>query len=370
VTTRERFLAIVSFERPDYVPYWYAPGIGITYPETVDRWRAEEGYPSDHASLVEFWGAEKHHQVPLSTGFAPDFPVETRDLGNGWLEVRQHKAVTVERADNWSVCSMPAFRSYQFEDRCDWEEQMRPRLDPDGRPAPPLPDTQPDEPLAVACPSFIGIHRSWFGLERLGYLMRDDPALIHEINRAQTDLFLDQAWRVARRLRIDAITGWEDICYRSGMLLSPAAFREFCAPYYREVADFAGRVGATVVDVDCDGDVSEFVHCLWECGVNMSHAFEPTHGGSCILRIGRELPRFVICGGLDKHAMSGPDAGAAVAEVDAKVPPMLRRGGYLPSIDHSLPPQARYESFWHFMDRIRRHCGAPSAPFQIAGPPG
>lgn len=371
MTTRERFLAIVNFEQPDYVPYWYAPGIGITYKETVDHWIAEEGYPSDHDSLVEFWGAEKYHHVGLNTGFLPDFPVVTEDLGDGWLRITQHKAVTVERTHNWDICEMPQFQSYQFEDRRDWEEHMKPRLDP-GDPArtPPVaPAVQPDEPVAISCPSFIGMYRSWFGLEQMGYLMHDDPALLHEMSRTFTDLFLDQARRVAAQIQIDAIIGWEDICYRSGMLLSPAAFREFCAPYYREVAQFAREVGAAVVDVDCDGDVSEFVHCLWECGVNMSHAFEPTHGGSDILRIRQELPRFVICGGLDKCATCDPDPAVALAEVDGKVPAMLRHGGYLPSIDHSLPPQGRYRSFWHFMDRIRQHCDAPPAPFQEAGEP-
>ncbi len=40
MTTRERFLAIVNCERPDYVPYWYAPGIGIAHKEHESHPRA------------------------------------------------------------------------------------------------------------------------------------------------------------------------------------------------------------------------------------------------------------------------------------------------------------------------------------------
>ena len=362
---------MAHFEQPDYVPYWYAPGIGIAHKETVQRWIREEGYPSDYDSLVGFWGAEGYYGVGLYTGFVPDFPVETIDLGDGYVLIRQHKAETRELANNLELYTMPEFRTYMFEDRADWEEHIRPRLDPAhpdrGRPS--VPAEQPDQPVTVGCPSFIGNYRSWFGLDRLSYLMHDDPGLIHEMDRAFTDLFLDQASCVAERTQIDAITGWEDMCYRGGMLISPAAFREFCAPYYREVADFARQVGAAVVDVDCDGDVSELVHCLWEAGVNMCHAFEPTHGGSDILRIREGLPRFVICGGLDKHAMAAVDPQVAIAEVDTKVPAMLPKGGYLPSIDHGMPPHCRYRSFGHFMNRIREHCGAPEAPFQRLGPP-
>ncbi|MGC9320121.1 MAG: uroporphyrinogen decarboxylase family protein [Armatimonadota bacterium] len=372
MTTRERFRAVASFQEPDYVPYWWAPGIGIAHRETIARWQREEGYPSDFESVEEFWGVEGYHQVALHTGFVPAFEVERIDLGDGYVLVRCYKAETRELADNPDHYMMPQFQSYMFEDRRDWETQMRPRWDPahPDRGRPRLPDRQPDEPLAVNCPSYWGRLRSWFGIDRISYLMHDDPDLIHEINRAQTDLFLDQAAWVADRIQIDAICGWEDMCYRGGMLISPEAFAEFCAPYYREVARFAREVGAAVVDIDCDGDVSELVHCLWEAGVNMCHAFEPTHGGSDILQIRRELPRFVICGGLDKHAMVDPTGETAVAEVDAKVPPMLEHGGYLPSVDHGLPPICHYGALWKFMDRIRKHCGAPPAPFQEVGPPG
>ncbi|HQK94213.1 MAG TPA: uroporphyrinogen decarboxylase family protein [Armatimonadota bacterium] len=371
MTTRERFLSIVHFETPDYVPYWYPPGIGIAHKETVERWVAEEGYPSDYDSIVEFFGAEGYAGVGLHTGFVPDFPVETEDLGDGYVLIRQHKATTRELANNWDLYTMPEFRTYMFEDRRDFEEHMRPRLDPahPDRPRPEVPAEQPEQPLAISCPSYFGVYRSWFGLDRISYLMHDDPKLLHEMSRAFTDLFLDQAWEVARKVQVDAIIGWEDMCYRSGMLISPAAFDEFCAPYYREVADFARRIGAAVVDVDCDGDITEFVHCLWRSGVNMCHAFEPTHGGSDVLRIRAELPRFIICGGIDKHATVDPDPAMAIAEVDAKVPPLVRSGGYLPSIDHGLPPICHYRPFWHMMDRIRQHCGAPPAPFQEAGPP-
>ena len=154
MTTRERFLAIVHFEEPDYVPYWYAPGIGIAHTETVARWQAEEGYPSDYDSLVEFWGAEKYHTIGLHTGFVPDFPVERVDLGDGYVLIRQHKAETRELADNPDHYSMPQFQTYMFEDRRDWEEQMKPRLDPrhPGRGRPQIPTPEPGSSLCGQTP--------------------------------------------------------------------------------------------------------------------------------------------------------------------------------------------------------------------------
>lgn len=119
MTTRERFLAVVNFEQPDYVPYWYAPGIGIAHRETVARWQREEGYPSDYDSLVEFWGAEGYYTVSLHTGFVPPFEIERIDLGDGYVLIRQYKAQTRERIDNEDRYMMPQFQTYMFEDRRD-----------------------------------------------------------------------------------------------------------------------------------------------------------------------------------------------------------------------------------------------------------
>ena len=52
MTTRERFLKVVHFEQPDYVPYWYAPGIGIAHTETVGRWQAHESTNLVQAGLI------------------------------------------------------------------------------------------------------------------------------------------------------------------------------------------------------------------------------------------------------------------------------------------------------------------------------
>jgi uroporphyrinogen decarboxylase len=61
---------------------------------------------------------------------------------------------------------------------------------------------------------------------------------------------------------------------------------------------------------------------------------------------GRDL---AFCGGIDKRALSR-DRRAIEAEVHAKIPPMLEKGGFIPHLDHTFPPDIPYENFLYYME--------------------
>jgi len=52
---------------------------------------------------------------------------------------------------------------------------------------------------------------------------------------------------VIERYRPEVIAGWEDFCYNHGMLLSPAMFRDLCAPHSRRVAEVGRDCGAELL---------------------------------------------------------------------------------------------------------------------------
>ena len=80
------------------------------------------------------------------------------------------------------------------------------------------------------------------------------------------------------RLKPEIIACWEDIGFKTGMLISPDKFREFCAPLYREVAEVAESCGVAVCAVDSDGCAMELVPILAECGFNGLYPFEAKAG--------------------------------------------------------------------------------------------
>lgn len=64
-------------------------------------------------------------------------------------------------------------------------------------------------------------------------------------------------------------------------------------------------------------------------------------------RFGRDLRMF---GGVDKRALAaGP--GAVDAEL-RRVAPLVQDGGYIPTPDHSIPPDVSYANYCYYMERL------------------
>jgi uroporphyrinogen decarboxylase len=89
-----------------------------------------------------------------------------------------------------------------------------------------------------------------------------------------------------------------------------------------------------------------------DAGVNMIWPFE-VNAGMDVLRIRQEWPReFAIWGGIDKLELpKGKDA--IHAEVMRVVPKMLEYGGYIPSLDHNVPPDVSFDDWNYYVGLVR-----------------
>jgi uroporphyrinogen decarboxylase len=57
----------------------------------------------------------------------------------------------------------------------------------------------------------------------------------------------------------------------------------------------------------------------------------------------------LLIGGIDKRVLA-QDKRAIEAELYAKLPPLLEDGGYIPTVDHTVPPDVSYENFCYYME--------------------
>jgi uroporphyrinogen-III decarboxylase len=88
-----------------------------------------------------------------------------------------------------------------------------------------------------------------------------------------------------------------------------------------------------------------------EGGVDGLLPFEVA-AGMDIRKVAEEYPKLIISGGIDKREIAkGP--AAIDRELEAKLPAMFRRGGYLPSMDHHVPPEVSYDNFRHYVNKVR-----------------
>jgi hypothetical protein len=150
---------------------------------------------------------------------------------------------------------------------------------------------------------------------------------------------------------------WEDFCYNHGMLIGPTCFREFCAPYYRRVAEVARDSGAELLFVDCDGKVDEFIRLLDEVGFNGLMPMEQVCGNDPAA-YRRVLSRFIFLGGIEKEIASTGNAARTEGELAPAVRRMLAARGCFPMFDHGLSTNVGFEELCRAMTRLHELCGS------------
>jgi len=158
-------------------------------------------------------------------------------------------------------------------------------------------------PARVAAGSTWGTVRQWMGPERALLAVHDDPDLVVEMIRWQTWLFEEFTAPVVERYRPECVSMWEDFCYNHGLLISPSFFREACAAHYRRVAEVAHDCGASLLIVDSDGKVDEYLGLLEEVGFNGCWPMEQVCGND-LLEYRKIHPSMVFAGGIEKEVVN------------------------------------------------------------------
>ena len=205
-----------------------------------------------------------------------------------------------------------------------------------------------DNPLGVHCGSMIGKIRDMLTFEGIAYAMFDHPEMLEDMVETCclfVEDFLDQ---VLGHIDFDFASGWEDICFKSGPIVSVDFFKNVVVPRYKRISKKLHAHGIDIWYTDCDGDVRPILQLLLEGGINCLFPFEVNsccHPKELLDEYGTDLR---IMGGFDKMALgAGPDA---ITEYMESLVPYVQRGGYIPFCDHRCPPNVKPEDYLFYLD--------------------
>jgi hypothetical protein len=379
MTDKERFRAIMGFEPADRTLFWEQGFWG----GTIERWYVE-GMPRRSGVLGDpaFGDTVRGPASPVAPGDRTCADaLDAAGLDSPTLRVPvelslwppYQETVLEDRGDQQVVRdemgivkltskardSVPHFLSWPVSGMKDLERVAAERLDPDA------PGRFPADWDAVVARlnaydgvvALGGYPCGFFGAPR--YLMGEVELMVAyierpELVRAMVDRFL-KLWmalydRVLSQVKVDCIHIWEDMSYKNGPLISPGMFREFLMPAYRELTDLAAARGVRVVLVDTDGDCRKLIPPMLEGGVTGLYPFE-AQAGLDVVAVGCDFPRLQILGGIDKKALAR-DRAAIDAELDRQVPALLARGGYVPMVDHQVPPDVSWSNYLYYRRRV------------------
>lgn len=205
-----------------------------------------------------------------------------------------------------------------------------------------------DYPLGVFCGSMIGQVRNVLTFEGLAYACFDYPDMVEDMVETSCVLVEDFLDQVLGEIDIDYATGWEDICFKNGPIVSLDFFKKVVVPRYKRIGNKLKAHGIDIWYTDCDGDVRPIMHAFLEGGINCLFPFEVmgcAHPGELLDNHGKDLR---IMGGFNKIELGkGPEAIKAYMET---LVPYVERGGYIPFCDHRCPPNVKTKDYMYYLD--------------------
>jgi uroporphyrinogen-III decarboxylase len=179
--------------------------------------------------------------------------------------------------------------------------------------------------------------------------MYDDPSLINEFNEFFLKFTMDYWAIILEKVEIDCIFILEDIAYRSGSFISKEMFNEFMRPYYIKLIDFLKQYRINNIFVDCDGLIDELIPLFIEAGVTGLFPFEAVND---ISKVREKYPRLKMMGGFNKKVLfKGSDREKIDAEIE-KVSNVMKKGGYIPHVDHAVSEDVTWENFKYYRERL------------------
>ena len=375
MTTRERFLRCNRFEPVDRVPN---AELGA-WVQTVDRWHGE-GMPAEQVPKLltlrgnDYLGLDCFDFVPIDIFPVPRFETEVIEQDERTVLYRDEEG-TIRRALKEGQVGAPGspFMGGQrmsmdqivkcpVENRADFEE-MKKRYDPyDPLRCPDDWDQRVEQwrtrdcPLALTQIGRFGLYsmlRRWMGTENACTVFYDDPALAEEMLDFMVEFFMQLVERALDEVTVDWFNWFEDYAFKTGPLVSPSIFKNFLLPRYQRVNEHLRARGIDIISLDTDGNYDVLMPLIIEAGFNHMWPLEQAAGMDAV-RLRKEYGnKMALAGGIDKRVLT-KGKKEIEEELLRQVPYLLETGGYIPTVDHSIPPDVPYENFLYYLDFKRR----------------
>ena len=364
MTERERFNAVMQHQL-NVAPPNYELGL---WGQTFDRWLAE-GAPADEISIDWFRGGKlglgKRDFVPVYTHAHPTFEAKILEENEDYVIHQDGQGVITRSLKageaHGTRASMDQHISHPVSDRESFLE-LKARYDSG------TPERYPqnweelvatwkarDYPLCLQVNCGFGLFshlRIWMGTEGLCIAFYEQRALIHEMLDFLADFFCASVRRAVTEIDCDYFNFFEDFAYKTGPFTSPALFRELFLPRYKRIIEFLKSHGIKHFWLDSDGNTEVLIPLFIEMGITCHWPLEAAAGmdpAKLMREYGKDL---AFVGGVDKRELA--KGKQEIAAQMAKIAPLIEAGGFIPTLDHAIPPDISYGNFLYYMELKRK----------------
>ena len=314
MNSRERFLEVMRFGKPDRVPY-FEEGIRD---EVLKVWR-KQGLKRG-VDIRKVFPTDRHAELEPDVDPVPQI--------KKWPSSLLELAVLRKSLDYSDDSRLPADLAVHIK-----------------------------AGKARDYPLMLRVHRGFFlsmgirGWDRfrdLIELLIYDPQLVRESMSIQGEFAAKLTERLLRMVDVDAVVFSEPIGGNDKPLISPRMYEEFVLKSYEPVLAVIRQYGVETIIFRTYANARILIpsilkwgfNCLWACEVNV----EAMDYGDIRREFGRDLR---LIGGIDLDALRrGKEA--IRREIEQKVPPLLADGGYVPLADGRIRADVTFENYVYY----------------------
>ncbi len=364
LSNRDRFISLMEYKPVDRVPNHE---VGV-WPQTRQRW-ADEGLDLSSHEWNWFvgdpaWDMDRREYLPVNYGLLPPFKEKIIEETDRYVIKRHGSGITTKALKEGSMdgkrSCMDQYLSFPVESPEDFKK-LKKKLVPDARKR--YPENWLDNVDAwnsrehvlvmsknCGTKGFFWRAREWMGTENLCFAWYDMPGLMHEMMEFIADFTIELSKPMLEKVTPDYVFINEDMAMKNGPLLSPDQYREFIFPHMRRLVDFFKSKGVRYAVVDTDGNSEPLLGHLLEAGVDAIWPVERAAQDQDPIELRKKYGRDLrLWGGVDKRELAkGPDA---IEKHLASLVPMIEQGGFIPTVDHLVPPDVSLENFEYYMKR-------------------
>lgn len=337
----------------------------------LNRWRSE-GMP-DGKTYRELFGYDEkaYNYLPGKIGdniLEPPFEEKTLEETDSYIIVSDKMGQRKKLFRHSDLQYMPEFVGSAVACPDEWYNDVKPRLDPNSPERYEFVRDAATKAAKLAQSGVVNCYccdggymylRYLLGPEGALYAFYDMPHIIHDMMESWLRVQDRLAAEYQKYIDIDELFIKEDICYKTSSLISCDMIREFLLPYYRAYIDRIKKRNSSsskrlYLGVDSDGHIESVIPLYRELGFTIFSPFEVA--ADCdVVRLGEVYPDITIIGGIDKRVLAGTKAD--IDDMLGRIlPPMKKRGGFIPTCDHGVPENVSYENYLYYRKRCIELC--------------
>lgn len=212
-----------------------------------------------------------------------------------------------------------------------------------------------ENPSGLFCGSVVGFIAQMLTFEGMIYACYDHPEMVEDMVETcyrLIDRFLDQ---MLPHFTFDIACLYENITCKSGPILPVQFFRDVVAPRYELICRKLNKFGISLISVGSDGDIRPLLPYFLKSGVNCLSPYEVNGCVHPSELLGQYPGALRIIGGVNKLEIAkGKEAIDRYMDSIAK---SVENGGFIPHIDHDVPPSISEENFLYYLEKKKKLLG-------------